>query len=132
MNNSNTNPLKGTWGFICSEEDVLREDRDRFSANRLLGATMICIEELDKSIVLQYKSEVFHVKKNKFITRLSPMFVWGDIVLMKDKMKEAVVKSICWHYKEERYFYMLKDVKKRYYSEQLVLLRHGDKGDKNE
>lgn len=126
MDNSNPKTLKGTWGYICSEEHVLREDRERFSENRLLGATMICIEELDKSIVLRYKSGEFHVKKNKFLTRLSPMFVWGDVVLMKDKMKEAVVKSICWHYKEERYFYMLKGVKKRYYPEQLIFLRHGD------
>lgn len=112
------------WGCINFVRYVLPEFQSEFAKNARSGVAMCCIAEMEDRLELQYKEEHYWVDIQAFCERPTPDFVWGECVTISDKGVVGNISEICWHYKEQQYFYHLvsygKKIKKRYYARDLA------------
>ena len=109
-----------TWGCAHFEEDVLKDDFSKYN----LGAAVKCIEDNEGILTCQYKSKTVRIYKKGWNPRQTPEFIWNEHVRIKSKDLNARIELICWHLKDEKYFYHLiadggKNLSKRYYADEL-------------
>ena len=117
------NSLQGVWGCIHDPGQVLENSRRFFNREHLSGATMRCKSNDDSMVILDFKGASICARRGAFDRRRTPDFAWGDEVLVLSKRLIGQVEEICWHYMENRYFYLIshdgKLLKKRYHKEDL-------------
>lgn len=114
----------GTWGCIQETDYIAPSYQDDFEQKRMTGVTMHCDGIENGYLVLRYRSEIFLANPVGYWQRPTPDYTWDQPVFVPSKGVRATIKSICWHYKDERYFYYVigedgKKLKKRYYAEEL-------------
>ena len=116
--------LIGTWGCIQETDYIAPNNQATFEQERRTGATMRRDGIEDGYLVLRYRNETFLADPERYWRRPMPDYTWDQPVFVPSKGVRATIKSICWHYKDKRYFYHVvgeggKKLKKRYYAEDL-------------
>lgn len=111
------------WGFFPRfNQDGATGDEVAIDACER-GATIRIDSENDGKLDISYKSARAAVPADGLWSRPEPPFSWGDKVYVPSKDMHAAIEDICWHFKEERYFFYLtcdgKPVKKRYFADDL-------------
>lgn len=114
----------GSWGCVHQASYIAPKDRPAFEANLAAGVTMHCIGKQDNFLILDDNGTRYLADPSGYWQRPAPDFVYGQKVFVPSKGVKAIVHAICWHYKEERYFYHVidedgKKLKKRYYANDL-------------
>ncbi|MDO4848404.1 MAG: hypothetical protein Q4B45_01335 [Coriobacteriia bacterium] len=118
------NKLVNSWGCVHRSRFITPTSQEAFERERMTGATMRCVGIEDGYLVLRYRDETFLASPEGYWQRPAPDYTWDQPVFVPSKGVRATIKSICWHYKDERYFYHVigedgKKLKKRYYAEDL-------------
>lgn len=118
------NDYSDTWGAILCSDYIRSDYKDAFETNLAAGITMHCVGEENGFLVLDDEGTRYLASPAGYWQRPTPNFMHGQAVFVPSKGVKAHVRSICWHYKEERYFYHVvgedgKKLKKRYYAEDL-------------
>jgi len=116
--------LVNSWGCVHRSRFIAPANQETFEQERMTGATMRCDGIEDGYLVLRYRNETFLADPEGYWRRPTPDYTWDQPVFVPSKGVRATIKSICWHYKDEHYFYYVvgengKKLKKRYYAEDL-------------
>lgn len=114
----------GSWGCVHEPSYIAPKSQPAFETNLAAGVTMRCVDEQDGFLVLDDRGTKYLANPAGYWRRPTPDFVYGQRVFVPSKDAEATIHTICWHYKEERYFYYVvgedgKKLKKRYHAEDL-------------
>ena len=88
------------------------------------GATIKIISNDGQYALVEYRGQKDFVPSKELLERPAPEFEWGDEVIITAKDAKAFITDVCWHFKEERYYFYLVDadgktVKKRYFGDEL-------------
>lgn len=92
------------------------------------GASLRVLSDDGVTAKVEYKGSVDTVPMDGLLDREAPAYSWGNEVLIPSKGQTARIVDVCWHYKQERYYYYLEDlsgrpIKRRYFEDELKAVR---------
>ncbi len=116
-------PAQEKWGWFKNDPvDICSNDLIADACRR--GATIKVVSNDGQQALVEYRGQRDFVPSSGLLERPAPEFEWGDEVCITAKGAKALVVDVCWHFKEERYYFYLADadgkpVKKRYFGDEL-------------
>ena len=122
--------FKDTWGLynwtvdFNKENDIYPDDLEKFRKLFPTQKIFHCIDCTDQYIILKYENidyidEYYRVKPVNYEQKSKPDFQVKETVKIKKSGINGIIREICWHFKNNNYFYLLiiddKKLSKRYY-----------------
>lgn len=111
------------WGFFPDFDSTLATGDTAAIDACEQGATVRIDAETASVVEIAFKNFHAIVPKAGLRHRVAPAFSWGDHVYIASKGIHAVIDDICWHFRDEYYYYYLvhegKLLKKRYFAQDL-------------
>ncbi|MBQ9518870.1 MAG: hypothetical protein IJR59_03125 [Firmicutes bacterium] len=109
------------WFKELGEDLICPDDRDRFKQAANGAKVFECIEK-GEYITVRDNSGSYRVKEKLFKAVPSPLYRFGDEVIIKKTGEKAVVTDIMWHYGKQKHYYFIcinnKKKTKRYSDEE--------------
>lgn len=114
------------WGwFPHAPKDLC--DNETVADACFRGASVRVLSNDGTIAKIEYKGSVDSVPAEGMLDREAPAYSWGDAVLISSCGKTARVVDVCWHYKQQRYYYLEdptgRPIKKRYFEDELEAVR---------
>lgn len=111
------------WGWFSNDPiDICANALVSDACHR--GATVKIVSNDGQSALVEYRGQRDVVPSEGLLERPAPEFEWGDEVRVVEKEEKAFITDVCWHFKEECYYFYLADanekpIKKRYFGDEL-------------